>query len=234
MSNAPPASEPSGPPSTRRQLHGRQVSQHAPLVPSRLRESVAPSPVDEMTNVPSEDADGERQYSPFSSPPLQPQTDEPLPGAEGSGAANDGLVQGQIVEPTQGESNARTRLLEDYHRGAACGSRNCNHGTFSPRLRSYQNSIDSSHEPDGRYGGEIGGDGGGAADPSTQLLRDPFADTVLGGSRRDKNMSTTQWLAFKHGIRNQRLLSVLNVPPPPPRAMLLTFRVVMFLTTSRS
>lgn len=202
----------SSPPSSpRRQLHARQPSQHAPSTPSRLRESVAHSPIDEMARSSSQDAEEGAQYSPLSSPPLQPQGDGPSTALGDSLAENNGLVQGQLLEPPQGESNARTRLLEDYYRGAACGSRNCNHGTFSPRLRSYQNSISSGHDPGGRYPGGIGEDGG-AADQSNRLLGDSFADTIFGGPRRDKKMSTTQWLALKHGIKNQRLLSVPNDP----------------------
>lgn len=213
MSDSPPTlgSSSPPPPAQRRQLHGRQASQHAPLARSRLRESLTQSPVDEMARVPSQNAERERQYSHISSPPLQPQGDEASAGAGGDLTENDALVQGQIIEPSQGESNARTRLLEDYYRGAACGSRNCNHGTFSPRPDSYHNSISSGPDPDGRYGGGIG-ENVGTANQSSRLLGDSFADTIFGGSRRDRTMSTTQWLALKHGIKNQRLLSVLKVP----------------------
>jgi hypothetical protein len=201
----------SPPPSPRRQLHARQSSQHAPLTPSRLRESVAQSPVDEMARLSSQDAEREAQYSPMSSPPLQPQDDGPSTAAGNSLTEDNGLVQGQILESTQGGSNARTCLLEDYNRGAACGSRDCNHGTFSPRPSSYANSISSGHDPGGRYARGIREDGD-AADQSNRLLGNSFVDTIFGGPRRDKKMSTTQWLAFKHGIKNQRLLSVLNNP----------------------
>ena len=211
MSDSPSTPESSNPPpAQRRQLHSRQASQHTPLAPSRLRKSLIQSPVDEMAKLPSRNAEREPQYSPMSSPPLQPQSDEPST-EEGVGlAGNDALVQGRIIEPTQGESNTRTRLLEDYHKGAACGSRDCGHGTFSPRPESYQNSISSGHEPGGRYGGSIG-ESIGAADQSNQLLGDSFADPVFEGSRRDKTMSATKWLALKHGIKNQRLLLVLKV-----------------------
>ena len=207
-SPAPGSSSPSSSP--RRPLHARQSSQHAPLTPSRLRESLIQSPVDKMAKLPSREAERERQYSPLSSPPLQPQPDEPLTAAGDDQEEDSGLIQGDIIEPSQAESNARTRLLEDYHRGAVCGSRNCNHGTFSPRLRSSQNSISSGQDQGGRYGGGDGEDGG-AAHQSNRPLGDSIADTIFGGSRRDKRMSTTQWLAFKHGIKNQRLLSVLTI-----------------------
>ena len=202
-SQRPGSSSP--PPSPRRQLQARQPAQHAPMTPSRLRESVAQSPGDNMARSPSQDAERESQYSPFSSPPLQPQHDEPSVSAGADLSADRGLVPGDILEPTQAESNARTQLLEDYHRGAACGSRTCNHGTFSPRPRSYQNSISSGNDAGGRYGGGASED---ASNRSNGLLGIPFPDTIFGGSRRDKKMSTTQWLALKHRIKNQRLLSV--------------------------
>ena len=164
-----------------------------------------------MAKSPSQDTERERQYSPLSSPPLQPQHDEPSDAAGEDLGEEIALVQGDIIEPTQAESNVRTRLLEDYHRGAACGSRNCNHGTFSPRLRSYQNSISSGHDPGTRYG-DAGGEDESVADQGNGLFGSTFTNTIFGGSRRDKKMSTTQWLALKHGIKNQRLMSVLTVP----------------------
>lgn len=194
-----------------RQPFGRQLSPHVPLTPSRLRESVAQSPVEQMAKSPSQDAERDRRYSPLSSPTLQPEHGDPSTTSGEELVADNALTQGDIVEPTRAEPNARTRLLEDYHRGAACGSRNCNHGTFSPRLRSYQNSISSGSDPVGRYGSGIEGDGG-AADQSSRLFGDTFADNIFGERRRDKNMSTTQWLAFKHGVKNQRLLLVMTRP----------------------
>ena len=212
MPDTSPTPGSSSPPSSpRRQLHTRQSSHHTPLTPSRLRESVVQSPIHRTANSPSQEDEGETQYSPLSSPPLQPQHGEPLTAAGDDPEEYDGFMQGDLVEPTQAQSNARTRLLEDYHKGAACGSRNCNHGTFSPRLRSSQNSISSGNDQGGRYTGGLGQDGG-AADQSNRLLGDSFADTIFGGLRRDKKMSTTQWLALKHGIKNPRLLLVLVVP----------------------
>jgi hypothetical protein len=209
MSDSSPTPGSLSPPlSPWRQPYGRQLSPHVPLTPSRLRESVAQSPVEQMAKSPSQDAERDRRYSPLSSPILQPEHGDPS-GEEL--VADNALTQGDIVEPTQAEPNARTRLLEDYHRGAACGSRNCNHGTFSPRPRSYQNSISSSNDPVGRYGSGIEGDGG-VADQSSRLFGDTFADPIFGERRRDKNMSTTQWLAFKHGVKNQPLLLVITRP----------------------
>ncbi|QSS58915.1 sulfate transporter [Histoplasma capsulatum] len=47
--------------------------------------------------------------------------------------------------PSQGEINPRTRLLESYESyEPACGSRQCNHGTFSPRPGSFASQQTSS------------------------------------------------------------------------------------------
>jgi hypothetical protein len=165
--------------------------------------------VEQMAKSPSQDAERDRRYSPLSSPTLQPEHGDPSTTSGEELVADNALTQGDIVEPTEAEPDARTRLLEDYHRGAACGSRNCNHGTFSPRLRSYQNSISSGNDPVGRYGSGIEGDGG-AADGSSRLFGDTLSDTIFGEQRRDKNMSTTQWLALKHGVKNRRLLLVMT------------------------
>src|SRR5947207_10335200 len=62
-------------------------------------------------------------------------------------------------EEIQGDSNSsRTRLLESYHnREAACGSRYCNHGTFSPKATSDHNRSMSPIEgsDEGRYPGKF-------------------------------------------------------------------------------
>src|ERR1700722_7894841 len=115
MSDSSTSGSLSPPLSPWRQPYGRQLSPHVPLTPSRLRESVAQSPVEQMAESPSQDAERDRQYSPLSSPILQPEHGDP---SAASGEDNT-LTQGDVVEPTQEEPNARTRLLEDYHRGGA-------------------------------------------------------------------------------------------------------------------
>ena len=203
-----PREDYAGPRSPRRVSRARASSQHVPLTPSRLREAVPRSPEEQMTPSPSHDRASDTEYSPLSSPTLRPEHSQP---STTQSPVNDDeeedQVQGNIVEPTQKETNARTRLLEDYHRGAACGSRNCDHGTFSPRVRSSRNSISSSHDFGGRFGASIGEDGGDS-DHRRGILGDTFVGGLFGGSRRDKQMSTTQWLANKHGLTNQRTMLV--------------------------
>lgn len=158
-----------------------------------------------MSQAPSQDNDAETNQSPSPSPTSRSEQDLPVAGRDMIDEDDHDLVQGSIVEPTQKESNARTRLLEDYHKAAACGSRDCNHGTFSPRMRSYPNSISSEHDFGGRFGASIGEDGGDS-DRRRGLLGDTFVGGLFGGPRRGSKMSTTQWLAAKHGVSNQKLL----------------------------
>ena len=205
-----PREDYNGPPSPRRVSHARGSSQqHVPTTPSRLRETVARSPEEQMTPSPSHDWASDTERSPLSSSTLHPERSEPLTKQSHfhneEGEEGEDQVQGSIVEPTQKETNARTRLLEDYHRGAACGSRNCDHGTFSPRLGSSQNSISSGLDFGGRFGGDIGEDGGDS-DGRRGILGDTFVGGLFGKGRRDKKMSTTQWLASKHGVTNQRTM----------------------------
>ena len=197
---------PASPPSSPRSLGPRGPSQHAPLVPSRLRETVASSPVDSMAQSQPGEQQNETRTSPLSSPNPYPESSHPLtaepdPIEEGIEVK----VQGDMLDPTKREADARTRLLEDYHRGAACGSRNCDHGTFSPKVRSHQNSVSSVNNSGGRHSGSIAGDGD-VADIGHGIFGDTFADGLMGGGSRDTSMSTTKKLANKYGVKNQRLM----------------------------
>lgn len=110
----------------------------------------------------------------------------------------------RILEPTRRDADARTRLLENYNKGGGCGSGSCDHGTFSPRAMSYQSiaSIDSRDGFGGRYAGGLD-DSGQPSDAIHGVLGDTVADGLFGGGQGSK-MSTTTWLAQKHGIRNAR------------------------------
>jgi hypothetical protein len=125
----------------------------------------------------------------------------------------------QLAEPPQwagNELNARTRLLDHDHWDAAsgCGSENCAHGTFSPRplsprqgsYRSYGSFDSSAISQRGLGGTYVGGNiDGEDVDPTHSLLGDAIADGVLGGGHGPK-MSTTDWLAKKHGVRSRRMM----------------------------
>lgn len=81
----------------------------------------------------------------------------------------------------------------------------CAHGDFSPRLRSRSNSssIQSPLGLGGRYPGGSGAAEGDDADNVHGVLGDTIADGLLGGKTR---MSTTKWLAQRHGVRHPRLI----------------------------
>ncbi|KAL9105628.1 MAG: hypothetical protein Q9227_009240 [Pyrenula ochraceoflavens] len=125
---------------------------------------------------------------------------EPVPDHADAVTSDEGApVKGGIAEPHDAEIDARDRLLEDYHKTGACGSADCNHGTFSPHLYSSASSVNSANGFGGRWPGGMNEEGG-ARDSTHELFGDTVADGILGD--RSHTMSTTKWLAQKHGIKN--------------------------------
>ncbi|KAF2731527.1 high affinity sulfate transporter 1 [Polyplosphaeria fusca] len=193
---------------------------HAPHNPSQLREVYVPSegsasPDDTMHRRPYTDEQPQASSSTqhrdldFSADGIQPPPD----GA--SAHANDENVppeHGRSILEIDLENTVRQRLIDhkDWDRASGCGSENCNHGSLSPRPwthRSY-GSIDSTMSREGfggRYPGGLGGQHGEGADPTHALLGDTVADGVLGGGSGQK-MSTTKYLAKRHGIKNSRTM----------------------------
>lgn len=216
----PPTSPPSRPKGSSR--HGSTASttsigrreHHAPLNPSGLRRSIVAST--------SPDTAVTRQGNSRGKQPSIVETGKDETGIQATSAedANTGVYKSeQLTEPPQWQGNelsARTRLLGDDHWDAAsgCGSENCAHGTFSPRplsprQGSYMSygSFDSSAISHKGFGGtyEGGNTDGEDVDPSHSLLGDAIADGVMGGGHGPK-MSTTEWLAKKHGVRSRRMM----------------------------
>lgn len=108
-------------------------------------------------------------------------------------------VQGQIEEPSTEEVNAKTSLLGDYHHHRVCGLRNCNHGTFSPRAPSLMSDRDSLDNTISPFGGDYPGgnsEDGAPTYPARGIVGDVFP--------RNKSLTTTQWLARKHGIKSRK------------------------------
>lgn len=110
------------------------------------------------------------------------------------------------------ESTLRTRLLsqKDWDQASGCGSEHCNHGTFSPRPDTHRSygSIGSDVSRDGSgglYPGGLNDRPSGSVDPAHALLGDTIADRLLGGGAGNK-MSTTRFLANRHGIKHQRTM----------------------------
>ncbi|KAJ9501053.1 hypothetical protein LTR99_006539 [Exophiala xenobiotica] len=195
-------SSPPTPPRRPSQHTARNPSLHAPITPSRLREATTLSPVDRMArSKSSEEMDAGIDPLP---PALRPDQSIPTVAEPESMLDDEGTeVQGQIEEPSAEELNVRSALLGNYHHNRVCGLKDCNHGTFSPRapsLRSEEGSMDSNAV---RFGGAYGStiaDDGGPRDVVHGILGDSLADSI-GGS---KSLSTTKWLAQKHGIKSQR------------------------------
>ncbi len=108
-------------------------------------------------------------------------------------------VQGQIDEPSSETYNAQTSLLGNYHHSRICGRTNCNHGTFSPRAASFDSGRSTDTSFGGRYADEIADDGS-IQDP----IRGLFGPAVIDSLTNSKSLSTTQWLARRHGIKSER------------------------------
>ncbi|KIX04149.1 uncharacterized protein Z518_07703 [Rhinocladiella mackenziei CBS 650.93] len=202
----------SSPPSSpRRPSHQNTWSgtQHVPLTPSRLRKATNMSPEDRMARSKSNEEAGQNNDLNLSPPAIGPVSNIPIMAEPGPGPGpvrdeESQDVQGQIEEPTSQQLNERTKLLGNYHHNRVCGLRNCNHGTFSPRapsLRSNRSSIDSTSIPFGLYAGDIG-EGGSPRDPARGILGDFVTDSLVGS----KSLSTTRWLAKKHGIKSPRFM----------------------------
>jgi high affinity sulfate transporter 1 len=137
------------------------------------------------------------------SPPLM-DAERADPIATGTDQSNIGegtVSTDDLVHQSAEEGNESSGLLDSYHHSRVCGLRKCNHGTFSPRagsLHSPRSSIDTMSYG-GRYTDAIGDDGG-SIDATHGIFGDAIADSLRG----NKRMSTTQWLAQKHGIKDRR------------------------------
>jgi hypothetical protein len=113
------------------------------------------------------------------------------------------------VQPSQPEADAQTHLLEDYYKGSVCGSGHCNHGTFSPHIHAQGTTSSNVSTMDGfggRHGDDINDEDGEVRDTARGFIGDTFADGLFGGTRNGTSMSTTKWLATKHGVKNQRAM----------------------------
>ena len=152
-----------------------------------------------MARSPQRQGDGFE--GPSLGPPFFTQSNEPLVAEPENVEADEVEARGDIAEPSSEELGESTRLLEGYHHSRVCGLKNCNHGTFSPRPgHSPRSSIDGMSFG-GRYADTIGEDGG----PRDQA-HGVFGDSVTDSFAGSKSMSTTKWLAQKHGIRRTRFM----------------------------
>ena len=199
MSTNPQQSPPASP---RRTVAPRGSSHHVPATPSKLRRSVAAGSDHSSTQRQAED-----DLTPLSSPVFSSQaiSAEPEPIA----SPNNQAIRGGIVEPSSREASARTRLLEDYHKGSVCGARDCNHGTFSPHIYGQGSTSSNVSTIDG-FGGqidvEISNEDGEVRRTTRGFVGDLFSNGLFGGARRPTSMSTTKWLATKYGVKNHHTM----------------------------
>jgi hypothetical protein len=221
MASSPPHSPPSTSPSLRPTVSSRNPSlsasrrgNHVPAHPSGLRRSIVPrestSPEDHQHNPPGNgNAEGKKPSVPhFEDDGIAPAGDH----ADTEEDSTEHLAEHQFWT---GEPGVRTRLLghDNWDAASGCGSENCGHGTFSPRPLSptqgsygTYGSFSSSISQLGFGGAYPEGDGpsyGDSADPTHGLLGDTVADGILGGGNGNK-MSTTNYLAHRHGINSRR------------------------------
>ena len=195
MSSTPSSSRP---PSRQSSLHSRYINQ-----PSRLRQSQSATP-----ERPSEQHEGQHASS----------THEPLP-------PRDPEAGNPVTLVSRSATTARDKIVESYFwlSGKSscnnCGSGDCEHGTLSPRPRGALESWNHSAAggKDDSYGGKFDSRGG---DIVHNLLGDAVADGLVGettgrGNPDDdsgiKRMSTTEWLARRHGITRRRTMYVHSI-----------------------
>ncbi|CAO2653532.1 Nn.00g029430.m01.CDS01 [Neocucurbitaria sp. VM-36] len=209
----------------RRVSHSRESSNtsarhaHAPTTPSQLRQAHAPS---DRSSSPEELMHRQRYYDdepqPSSSEPaahldfsadgIQPVTDATSVHSTHENVSPRGGIIEIDLEPT-----VRTRLLnhQNWDAASGCGDSDCNHGSISPRPElgrnygSFAGSIRSERSFGGVFPGITETADGDAPDATHALLGDAVADGIMG-KRNGQKMSTTRWLAERHGIKDKRMM----------------------------
>lgn len=192
MSANPPPSRPHS------RSHSRQSSFHGRFVnqPSRLRQSHVASPAE-----PPEESGNVQNSSTDESGTLQ--NSEESTGTLASKAPTS--VRDKVVD---GYFSVWGRSSCNY-----CGNGECEHGLLSPRAW----DDPTTERGNGSYGGKLDSHGG---DTMHSVLGDAVTDGLIGGrvGREDQEddgaiqkMSTTDWLARKHGVIRRRTMYVSQV-----------------------
>ncbi len=181
---------------------------HVPATPSGLRQShtVATSPEDtrDATNSAGiDEAEAAALSSTEPSPNTYPTNMDNEPEEEQELDADaDGTAQEESSLLTKGVNETTSLLRKPFefvmgkpHAGP------CNHGTFSPQLDSSAGSIRSTNAFGGRPGSVE--ERPGSAEGSRSLIGSLLENVgVKNGSGGKKKMSTTRYLAERHGIKN--------------------------------
>jgi hypothetical protein len=159
------------------------------------------SPEERIPRVNSSEEAGPSTPSPVISPSLRPNEPQSNLIYDPNAHEENAHFQAGIIEPTQRQFDARTRLLEDYHKSGSCGMKNCNHGTFSPRVPSIRSSESGSSSDAfrGQYAGGIG-EGGRERDMTSGALGDTFANGLFSRSALN-----TKWLSKRGGISGSKI-----------------------------
>ncbi|PBP28197.1 sulfate transporter, partial [Diplocarpon rosae] len=180
-----------------------QTQQHAPTTPSGLRESVTLAHSPEYTR----EIEGIQidRMTGTSSSQLPPHT-YPTPLDHEPGADEDGLdsrPQGRMETASQGatEITALLRKPFEYVTGTSGHNVPSDHGTFSPRLQSRPDSIES------------GSSGFGFGGSSPRRTGSGVLGSIFSAGRPYKRVSTTSYLAERHGITNTRTMYLTYYVP---------------------
>ncbi|KAJ4406532.1 hypothetical protein N0V91_004474 [Didymella pomorum] len=172
---------------------------HAPSTPSQLRQAHAPS---DRSSSPEETMHRQRRQSYYDNEPQQtPENAAPynIDVQNEASATHDfaDTPQHDGVADVDLDPNVRSRLLDEWSSRPGVGR---NYGSFA-------GSVHSNDSFGGAFPGlsrSPAGEGE-APDATHALLGDAFADGVMNSGDR-KKMSTTRWLAERHGIKSQRMM----------------------------
>lgn len=211
--------EPQRPPriSPRTSSLQRDGGSHAPLTPSRLWQSHEPgtSPEDRRINSPPGSTE-QATYSPRAhTVDIDEDGAHPTVTSYASSTRDSAEteIQGGIDEPSDHDIDAHTKLLEVYNQGPGGGAKSYKHGTFSPRPGIHRREYSFG----GSYNGSIRDGVGESSNRSYGVFENKVIAGLFGaGKGGGRQMSTTQWLAKTHGVKNPRAMYVdlrVNVLP---------------------
>jgi hypothetical protein len=187
---------------------------HAPAVPSHLRESQTVSTSPEDTQKSSALEGREDRSSPFEDQ-AAPSSSEPSPNTypvhlDTDPAADDDALNGRthgtrdVIGKVVDETTSLLQkpfefLLSSPHEGP------CGHGTFSPRADSVRSADNDYNYNFGRNARARPSSGEGS-----QGMFRGIMETVGMKNERKKKMSTTSYLAERHGIDTRKMYACHN------------------------
>jgi hypothetical protein len=190
-------------------LRSPSIHQHAPTTPSGLREAhtITGSP-ENVRHFEEGDAPSSSEPSP-NTYPTHLHTD---PAAEDDAADGEthgfgGLGSRAVTETTALLKKPFEFVTGHPHTGP------CNHGTFSPRLESRACSVRSGL---GGFGGSPPANRESSGGERSKSIISNFFENIgmkNGTGSGKKKMSTTNWLAERHGITNTTSMYVFTGCP---------------------